>query len=56
MAFEVGKIDGTSPKKPYIRGTKFDNINYSDVTHDVFKTGRQINPLDPYYKIKYKDG
>jgi len=49
-------IPGSSPKKPYIRQTKFDSINYNDVTRDVFKTNRHINPLDPYYRIKYKDG
>ncbi len=53
--FDNKEINGNSPKKPYVRNTKYENINYSDVTHDVFKTSRCVNPLDPVYEVKYKD-
>lgn len=49
-------IPGSKPTKPYTRSTKYDNINYSDVTHDVFKTSRCVNPLDPVYEVKYRNG
>lgn len=54
--FDCRDIQGNSPKKPYIRGTKYNNIDYSDVTHDVFKTRRHVDPLDPVYEVKYKNG
>jgi hypothetical protein len=30
-------------------------MNYSDVTHDKFRTRRHVDPLDPVYIIKYKE-
>lgn len=50
-------IEGSSPKKPKIRNpnTKYDYINYNDVTQDIFKTRRCVNPLDPIYEVKYKN-
>jgi hypothetical protein len=54
--FDGIDIEGNSPKKPYTRNTKFNNIDYSDVTHDKFKTRRCVNPLDPVYEVKYKNG
>lgn len=50
-------IEGSSPRKRYIRSpnTKYDYINYNDVTRDAFKTKRCINPLDPIYEVKYKN-
>lgn len=49
------KLDGSSPKKPYLRKSHYDYINYNDVTRDAFKTKRCVNPLDPVYEVKYKN-
>ena len=49
-------IEGSKPKKRYVRNTSYNNIDYSDLTSSVFKTKRQTNPLDPIYEIKYKNG
>lgn len=49
-------IEGTKPKKKYVRQTKYNYIDYSDLTRDIFKTKRHINPLDPVYELKYKNG
>jgi len=49
-------IKGTTTKLKKIRTTKYSNIDYNDVTQFKFKTNRHINPLDPEYKINYKDG
>lgn len=50
-------IEGSSPKKPKTRSsnTKYDYINYNDVTQDKFKTKRCVNPLDPVYEVRYKN-
>ena len=48
-------VEGLYSKKKYVRQTKYDNINYNDVTRDVFKTRRCVNPLDPIYEVKYKN-
>lgn len=50
-------IEGSHPKKPKLRdpNTKYDYINYNDVTQDKFKTRRHVNPLDPIYEVKYKE-
>lgn len=49
-------IKGSKAKKTYVRKTKYNNIDYSDLTKDIFKTRRHVNPLDPVYEIKYKNG
>jgi hypothetical protein len=49
-------IEGSKPKKRYVRNTKYNNIDYSDLMSSVFRTKRQTNPLDPVYEIKYKNG
>ena len=49
-------IAGSKPKKKYVRQTKYNNIDYSDLTRDIFKTKRHTNPLDPVYELKYKNG
>lgn len=63
--FMNNDIPGSSPRKAYvkthikiqqIRKTKYSNFNYADVTHDQFKTNRHVNPLDPVYQVKEKDG
>ena len=51
----LDKIEGGSPRKPYERKTHYDYINYNDVTRDIFKTKRCVNPLDPIYEVKYKN-
>jgi hypothetical protein len=54
--FDNNDIKGSSPRKTYVRKTKYSNIDYADVTHDMFKTSRHVNPLNPEYYIKEKDG
>ena len=49
-------IENSWPKKPYIRKTKYNNIDYRDVTHTEFQTGRMTNPLEPVYKLSYLNG
>jgi hypothetical protein len=50
------KIEGSCPKKPHYRtNSKYDYINYNDVTQDKFKSKRCVNPLDPVYEVKYKN-
>jgi hypothetical protein len=56
QTFDNSSIKGSSPKKTYVRSTAFNNIDYSDVTRDKFKTKRCVNPLDPVYEVKYKNG
>ncbi len=53
--FLYDHVEGSLPKKRYERKTKFDSINYTDVTRDKFKTRRCVNPLDPIYEVKYKN-
>lgn len=48
-------VEGSTTKNRYERKTKFDSINYTDVTRDKFKTSRSVNPLDPVYEVKYKN-
>ena len=49
-------IEGSKTKETYIRkrlgNTKYDYIDYSDLTIDIFKTRRNTNPLDPVYGFK----
>jgi hypothetical protein len=49
-------IEGSSPRKAKLRQTKYSNFDYSDVTNDQFKTRRCVDPLDPIYEVKYKNG
>ena len=50
----VFDIECTSTKREKLRtAQKYSRIDYSDVTHDKFKTKRCVNPLDPIYEIKY---
>lgn len=44
------------PRKPYIRKTKYEFMDYRDVTHTEFKTRRSTNPLEPNYRMKFLDG
>ena len=52
----IKDIKDSWTKKPYIRKTKFEYINYNDVTNNEFKTNRNTNPLDPFYIMKFIDG
>ena len=49
-------IEGSKPKPRYVRNTKYNNIDYSDLTRDNFRTRRHTSPLDPVYEVKYKNG
>ncbi len=51
----IKDIEGTSTKRAKLRTASYSNMNYSDVTHDKFKTRRCVNPLNPMYEIKYKE-
>ena len=44
------------PKKPYIRKSKYEYMDYRDVTNTDFKSKRVTNPLDPFYKLNYLEG
>ena len=44
------------PKKPYVRKSKYEFMDYRDVTNTDFKSSRVTNPLDPFYKLNYLDG
>jgi hypothetical protein len=49
-------IEGSSPRKRYVRNSNYNYYDYSDVTRDIFQTKRCVNPLDPVYDVKYKGG
>ena len=44
------------PRKPYVRRTKYEFMDYRDVTNTDFQTKRSTNPLDPFYKMNFVDG
>ena len=52
-------IECSKPKKEYIRKTvgnsKYHYLDYSDLTRDIFRTNRHIDPLDPVYDFRRKD-
>ena len=49
-------IEGSKTKETYVRkrlgNSKYDYIDYSDLTIDIFKTRRNTNPLEPIYGFK----
>ncbi|MCQ2818256.1 MAG: hypothetical protein MJ252_13395 [archaeon] len=49
-------IEKSRPKPTYVRKTPYSNIDYSDITKDIFKSKRHTSPLDPIYEMKYKNG
>ena len=53
-------IEGSKTQKKYIRNTvgnsKYHYLDYSDLTKEIFKTGRHTNPLDPIYNFKHPNG
>ena len=51
----INDIKDSLPKKTYIRKTKYEYIDYNDVTNTDFKANRNTNPLDPFYVMKFVD-
>ena len=53
-------IEGSKTQKKYIRNTvgncKYHYLDYSDLTKEIFKTGRHTDPLDPIYNFKNQNG
>ena len=49
-------VQDSWPKKPYLRKTKYEYMDYRDVTHAEFQTKRNTNPLNPFYKLNFVDG
>ena len=45
-------IDGAHPKKFKPRNTKYEYIDYSDLTKEEFHTKRAVDPLNPVYNLK----
>lgn len=50
--FKVKSIEGTAPKKPYLRKTEHDSFSYADVYRNMWATSRSVNPLDPVYQLR----
>jgi hypothetical protein len=48
----ISDIQGTHPKKVYVRGTQYDSFNYFDITKTKFTSSRSVNPLMPCYTVK----
>lgn len=48
-------IKDSWPRKPYVRGSKYEYMNYRDVTDTQFKTKRNTNPLNPIYTLGIKN-
>ena len=53
-------IEGSKTRKKYIRqnvgNSKYHYLDYSDLTKEIFKTGRHTDPLDPIYNFKNQNG
>ena len=49
---KIEDIDGTKPKKVYVRQSNYDSFNYFDITKTKFTSSRTINPLMPTYQVK----
>ena len=49
-------IKDASPRVPYVRSTKYSNMDYRDVTQADFKSRRRTNPLEPVYRLGYVTG
>ena len=52
----IKDIKDSWPRRPYVRKSKYEYIDYTDVTNTEFKTKRNTNPLDPFYVMKFIDG
>ena len=55
-SLKIDDIKDSWPKRPYIRKSKYEYIDYRDVTDSYFKSNRNTNPLDPFYSMKFTDG
>ena len=44
------------PRKPYVRKTKYEFMDYRDVTNTEFQSNRNTNPLNPFYTMNFVDG
>ena len=44
------------PRKPYVRKTKYEFMDYRDVTNTEFQSNRNTNPLNPFYAMNFVDG
>ena len=44
------------PRKPYVRNTKYEFMDYRDVTNTEFQSNRNTNPLNPFYTMNFVDG
>ena len=44
------------PRKPYVRKTKYEFMDYRDVTNTEFESNRNTNPLNPFYTMNFVDG
>ena len=44
------------PRKPYVRKTKYEFMDYRDVTNTEFQTNRNTNSLNPFYTMNFVDG
>ena len=44
------------PRKPYVRKTKYEFMDYRDVNNVDFQTRRITNPLNPFYEMNFVDG
>ena len=44
------------PRKPYVRKTKYEFMDYRDVTDVEFQSNRNTNPLNPFYTMNFVDG
>ena len=44
------------PRRPYVRNTKYEFMDYRDVTNTEFQSNRNTNPLNPFYTMNFVDG
>jgi hypothetical protein len=52
VSSEFIMIEGTAPKKTYVRQTAHDSFAYHDVYRNTWSSQRCINPLDPVYTLR----
>jgi hypothetical protein len=55
---KISDIDGSSKKNKKIRKDEppYHYMDYRDVTRSKFHSKRSVDPLDPVYEVKYKNG
>ena len=52
-SLNIDDIKGSSPTQRYVRKTKYDNIDYSDIKKIKQGRNRDVNPLSPIYNWNY---